>query len=199
MAMDYSYVYLHPLWFFSVILSTCTFFFFFLLFREFYLYWSIIDLGFPRGSVVKNHCRCSRHWFSHLHRSQLCHVVVACITCEAIRHVQGHPRWMDHSEEFWKNTVYWGRKLLIFFPGETHEQYEKTKRYPGRWAPVPTPPTNAPYPGVTTLQCATWDEQRPTTNSSSKKEVTGWNWEQCSVVDMSVSESKIWLSKENIP
>ena len=46
--------------------------------------------------------------------------------------VQGHPRWMDHSEEFWQNVVQWRRKwetIQPFLLGEPYEQYEKAKRY----------------------------------------------------------------------
>ena len=53
--------------------------------------------------------------------------------------MEGHPRWIGHSGEFWKNTVHWRREwqiIPVFLPGERHEQYEKAKRYDtGRCVP----------------------------------------------------------------
>ena len=46
--------------------------------------------------------------------------------------MEGHPRWMGHSGEFWKNMVHWRREwqiIPVFLPGEPHEQYENSKRY----------------------------------------------------------------------
>ena len=53
------------------------------------------------------------------------------------RAMQGYPRWMGHSEEFWEIMVHWKKDWQItpvFLPQEPHEQYEKAKRYDtGRW------------------------------------------------------------------
>ena len=59
---------------------------------------------------------------------------------EAMSHaMQGHPRWMGHSEEFWQIVVHWKRKWQhtpVFLLWEPHEKYEKEKRYEAeRWAP----------------------------------------------------------------
>ena len=53
--------------------------------------------------------------------------------------VRGHPRWMDHGEEFWQNMVHWRMEwqtTSAFLPWEPYEQYEKAKRYgTERWTP----------------------------------------------------------------
>ena len=63
--------------------------------------------------------------------------------------LQGHPRWMGHSEEFWWNVVHWRRKWKptpVFLPEEPHGQFEKVKRYDaGRWGP-PTQGLNSVLP-----------------------------------------------------
>ena len=47
------------------------------------------------------------------------------------------------------------------------------------------------------VQHATGEEQRATTNSSRKNEWSGWvKVETCSVVDVSGGESKVWCYKE---
>ena len=55
--------------------------------------------------------------------------------------VQGHPRWMGHSEEFWWHVVHWRKKWQptpVFLPEEPHGQFEKVKRYDaGRWGSPP--------------------------------------------------------------
>ena len=48
---------------------------------------------------------------------------------------QDHPRGMGHGGEFWQNMVHWKREwqtTALFLPQETHEQYEKAKRYDTR-------------------------------------------------------------------
>ena len=77
---------------------------------------------------------------------------------EAMSHaMQGHPRWMGHTEEFWQNVVYRRRKwqpTLVFLPGELHGQYEKAQK-------------DEP-PKLEGAQYATGEEQRAITNSFSK-------------------------------
>ena len=46
--------------------------------------------------------------------------------------MQGHPRQTGHSGEFWQNVVQWRREWQatpVFLWWESHEQYEKAKRY----------------------------------------------------------------------
>ena len=79
--------------------------------------------------------------------------------------VQGHPRWMGHRREFWKNMIHWRRKwqpTLVYLPREPHEQYENGKiNNTGSWAP---PGRKVQY----VVQYATGEEQRAITNSSRK-------------------------------
>ena len=45
--------------------------------------------------------------------------------------MQGHSRWMGHSEEFWQNVIHWWMKwqtVPVFLPWESHEHYEKGKK-----------------------------------------------------------------------
>ena len=51
-------------------------------------------------------------------------------------------------------------------------------------------------PRLEGIQCATGEEQRAIMNSSRKNEVAGPKQKQCSVVDMSGGESKVWCCKE---
>ena len=44
--------------------------------------------------------------------------------------LQGHPKWMGESEEFWQNVVHWRREWQItsvFLSQEPHEQYKGAK------------------------------------------------------------------------
>ena len=67
-----------------------------------------------------------------------------------------------------------------------HGQYEKVKRYDtGRWAPR-----------LERVQYATGEEWRAITKSSSKNEAAGSKQNQCSAVDVSDGESKVWCCKE---
>ena len=80
--------------------------------------------------------------------------------------VQGHPRWTGHGEEFWQNVIHRRRKWQptpVFLSGESHEQYEKAKRY--------DPEDESPR--VEGVQYTTGEEWRAITNSSSKNEQLG--------------------------
>ena len=103
--------------------------------------------------------------------------------------VKGHPRWTDHSEEFWQNMVHWRREWQptpVFLPGKPHKQYEKAKRFDTwRWAPRSE-----------SVQYTTGKEQRAITNSSRKNEAIGSNQKRHSVVDVSSGESEIDAVKE---
>ena len=103
--------------------------------------------------------------------------------------MQGHLRWMCHSEEFWQNVVHRRRKWQtppIFWPWEPHEQYEQTKWCDiGRWVSQ-----------VKGVQYAPGEEQREITNSFRKNEAAGPKPRWCSVVDMSGGESTVQCCKE---
>ena len=105
--------------------------------------------------------------------------------------VQGHPRWMGHSEEFWWHVVHWRKKWQptpVFLPEEPHGQFEKVKRYDaGRWG-------SPPPPRLEGVQCATGEQQRAITNSSRSNEVAGPKQKLLSVVDVSGTEksNSIW-------
>jgi len=46
--------------------------------------------------------------------------------------VQGHPRQMGHSREFWENVIHWrreGQTTPLHLPWESHELYKRPKRY----------------------------------------------------------------------
>ena len=85
--------------------------------------------------------------------------------------------------------IYWKRKwqtTLAFLPWEPHEQYEKAKRYDTEEEPHRSDGG----------QCATGEEWRANTNSSSKNEVAGPKWKWRSAVDVSGDEGKIQCYKE---
>ena len=80
--------------------------------------------------------------------------------------VQGHPRWMGHSEEFSQTVVPWRRKWQHtpkFLPGKLHEQYEEAKRYELEDEP----------PRLQGVQYTIGEEQKIITNSYSKAEAAG--------------------------
>ena len=110
---------------------------------------------------------------------------------EATSHaIQGHARWMGSSEEFWQIMLHWKRKwqlTLVFLYQEPYKQYEKAKRN-DCWKVNP--------PRLESVQYATGEELRTTTNSSKKSEVAGPKQKWCSVVNVSVGESKLWCYKE---
>ena len=67
-----------------------------------------------------------------LHGSQPCCGKGACVTQAMSCAVQGHPRWMGHSGEFGHNvgTLEEGLQTTpVFLPRESHEKYDKAKRY----------------------------------------------------------------------
>ena len=104
--------------------------------------------------------------------------------------IQGHARWMGHSEEFWQNVVHWRKERQTtpeFLLWEPNEQYEKANRFDtGRW-------TLHRSEGV---QCVTGQEQRAITNSYRKNEKVKPKQKWHSVVNMSGGESKVWSCKE---
>ena len=81
--------------------------------------------------------------------------------------MQGHPRWISHSEEFCQKVVHWRKKwqtTLAFLLQEPYEQYEKAKRYDtGRCAP----------PGQKVSNMLLGKNRRAITNSSRKNEAAG--------------------------
>ena len=104
--------------------------------------------------------------------------------------MQAYPGQTSNSEEFWQNVVHWRKKwktALAFLPGESHEQYEKAKRYDIRRLPPPR------SEGV---QYVTGQEQRAITNSYRKNEKVKPKQKWHSVVNMSGGESKVWSCKE---
>ena len=104
--------------------------------------------------------------------------------------IQGHARWMGHSEEFWQNVVHWRKEWQTtpeFLLWELNEQYEKANRFDtGRW-------TLHRSEGV---QYVTGQEQRAITNSYRKNEKVKPKQKWHSVVNMSGGESKVWSCKE---
>ena len=88
---------------------------------------------------------------------------------------------MGHGREFWQNVVHWRKEqqaTSVFLPWESHEHYEKAKRYDTeKWTP----------------QYATRDEWR---NNSKKKGELEPNPKQCPAVDVIGDGSKVWCYKE---
>ena len=99
--------------------------------------------------------------------------------------IQGHARWMGHSEEFWQNVVHWRKEWQTtpeFLLWELNEQYEKANRFDtGRW-------TLHRSEGV---QYVTGQEQRAITNSYRKNEVTGLKQNHCLFMDVYGDENNV--------
>ena len=104
--------------------------------------------------------------------------------------IQGHPRQMGHSEEFWHNMVHWRRKMpthsnsLVWRAPWTIWKGKKI----WHWKMSPHRSEGVQY--------ATGEEQRAITNNSRKNEVAGPKQKWHSVVDVSGGESKVWCLKE---
>ena len=64
-----------------------------------------------------------------LHGSLPCCGKGACITQWSYKPcMQGHPRWMGHSGEFWQNVSHWRREWQttpVYLPWELHKLYKK--------------------------------------------------------------------------
>ena len=93
--------------------------------------------------------------------------------------MQGHPRWMGPSEDFWQNVVHWRRKWQttpVFLPWEPQKRRKDM-----------TPEDESP--SLEGVQYASGGEWRAITNSSRKNKVVGTKQKCRSVVDMSGSES----------
>ena len=96
--------------------------------------------------------------------------------------MQGHSRWMGHSEEFWQNVVHWRRKwqtTSVFLPWESHKQMKRqndrrTLKYE--------------LPRSVRAQYASGDQWR---NNSRKNEETEPKQNQHWVVDMTGGGSKV--------
>ena len=101
--------------------------------------------------------------------------------------VQGYPRWMGHTGEFWQNMIHWRREwqtISVYFLWEPHELYKKAKRYDTeRWVPR-----------VGRCPICYWG--RAEDNNSRKNEAAGPKQKWLSVVDVSGDISKIWRCKE---
>ena len=98
--------------------------------------------------------------------------------------MQGHPKWICHSEEFRPNLVHWRRKwkfTLVFLLGEFHGQNEKANFLTLEYEPL----------RLEGVQYATGGEQRSIMNSSRKNETAEPKWKRCSVVDESGCENKV--------
>ena len=96
--------------------------------------------------------------------------------------VQGHPRWMGHSEEFWQNMGRWSgewQTIPVFLPWEPQEQYEKAKDMT----------REDEVPRLVGVQYATGEEWRAITNSSRMNEVPGPKQKWYSAVNVSGGES----------
>ena len=105
---------------------------------------------------------------------------------ETMNHaMQCHPRQTGRSGEFWQNVVHWRREWQTtseFLPWESHEQYEKAKRYDTeRWTPR-----------LLSVQYATGEEQR----NNSRSEQAESKWKQRPPVDVSGVKSKVRCYKE---
>ena len=86
--------------------------------------------------------------------------------------------------EFWETVIHWRREWQttpVYLPWEPHELYKKSKDM--------TPKDETPRSeGV---QYATGEGQKRTI-SPRMNEAAGPKWIQCSVVDVSGDENKIW-------
>ena len=100
--------------------------------------------------------------------------------------VQGYPRWMGHTGEFWQNTFHWRREwqtISVFLPWESHEQYEKAKRYDTeRWTSQ-----------VSRCPICYW---RRVENNSRKNEEAEPKQKQHAAVDVTSDGSKVPCCKE---
>ena len=97
-----------------------------------------------------------------------------------------HPRWMGHGGEFWQNMVHWRREwqvTSIFLPWESHEQYDKAKRYN----------TERCTPRSIGAQYATGDQWR---NNSRKNEGMEPKQKQYPAVDVTGNRRKVRCCKE---
>ena len=110
-------------------------------------------------------------WWRGLHNSMKLWVMPCRATQDGLVIVKS-------SDESWSTGQGNGNPL--------HGQYEKVKRYDtGRWDPR-----------LKNVQYATGEEWRTITKSSSKNEAAGSKQNQCSAVDVSDGECKVWCCKE---
>ena len=100
--------------------------------------------------------------------------------------VYGHPRQMGLGGGFWQNVVHWRREwqtTSVFLPWESHEKYEKVKRYDTeRWTPQ-------------IGRCPICYRRR-VRNSSRKNEKVEPKWNQHPIVDVTGDGSKVWCCEE---
>ena len=100
--------------------------------------------------------------------------------------MQGHPRWMDHSKEFWQNVGHWRTKWQltpVFLPEESHVQSEKAKINDTKYPPRSEDVQYAIGGGQLLI-------------APVRMEVAGPKQEWCSAVEVSGGKSKVQCCKE---